>query len=202
MFRMSLRELLIGVALLAIAIVSLKYASDTGLVIVAAITMLVFFVALIVAVVDRGTRQAFAIGFALIMAAYGLVLMTGQRISGFSGNITSKNIEFDQWEGRLPTTRLLRYVHASIDKSQYVDAKTGKEIAHFSPPWAVTPQTRAGGTFGGKTFSFIEIPSRDVFMPIGHCWWALILGYAGSHFAKYVYWRRLRDEQKLPADTS
>lgn len=201
MFRMSLRELLIGVALLAVAIVSLKYASDTWLAIVAAITMLIFFVELIVAVVDRGPRQAFAIGCALTITAYALVLNTGQRTSGSSGSISSQNVELDHMRGRIPTTRLLRYVHAAVEDGTYVNVFTGKELPNRDP--AKDPNRGSGGFGGlGTAVSYREIPPREIFMPVGHCWWALILGYAGGHFANNVYGRRLRDEQKLPVDTS
>ncbi len=208
-FRMSLREILVLVAMVALAISSLKYAEDTWLALVAGVTMIAFFVVLIVAVVDRGPRQAFAIGFALTMFAYGLILMTGQRTIGSGGSVSSKNIEFHQWEGRLPTTHVLRYIHLGVNSSGYFDNTTGKELPDYDP--AKDPN-REGG-FGGRrvqtpgggwfpAISYREIPPREKFMPIGHCWWAMILGYAGGHFARFVYWRRLRSERKLPAETS
>jgi hypothetical protein len=32
------------------------------------------------------------------------------------------------------------------------------------------------------------------FLPIGHFWFALLLGYLGGHFARFVYLRRLKDQ--------
>jgi len=202
MFRLSLREMLVLVAMVALAIGSLKYANDTWLALVAGVTMITFFVVLIMAVVDRGLQQAFAIGFALTMIAYGLILMTGQTTSGSSGNVRSRNIEFDQYGGRLPTTRLLGYVHAAVQTSGYFDNVTGKALPNYDP--AKNP-TRGGGGGGGgfgPVVSYREIPPREKFMPIGHCWWAMILGYAGGHFARFVYGRRLPEEQKLTARMS
>jgi hypothetical protein len=110
----------------------------------------------------------------------------------------------------LPTTRLLRYVHNAVQSSGYFDNRSGKEVPDYDP--SNVPNAGEGGFRGsmvldpgggfGLAVSFREIPPREVFMPIGHCWWALILGYAGGHFARFVYWRRCRDEQKLPAETS
>jgi hypothetical protein len=117
MFRLSLRGLLLLVALVALAIASLTYANDFWVAVVSGITMIAFFVALIVAVVDRGRRQGFAIGFVLTLIAYGLVLTS------------CRTPEFDQWDGRLPTTRLLRYVHRAVNRGGWLDPKTGQIIS-------------------------------------------------------------------------
>jgi len=204
MFRLSLRELLSFVALVALGITSLRYASDAWLALVAGVTMIALFVALIVAVVDRGPRQAFAIGFALTAIAYGAVLMTGQTTRGNSGNVTSINVEFNTWEGRLPTTRLLRYVHTAVEHGGYYDFKTGVEVPDYDP--AKDPRPRmGGGGFGGaggfSTISYREVPPSGVFMPIGHCWWVLLLAYAGGLLARYVYWRRVREQKPLAAES-
>jgi hypothetical protein len=197
MFRISLRQMLVFVAAIALAIASLKYANDVWLAVVATVLMPALFISLIVAVVDRGPRQAFAIGFAIIIVAYGTTLLTGT--SGFGGDLNSKNVEFDQWAGRLPTTRLLRYVHAAVQTSGYFDNVTGKELPNYDP---ANPPNRFRGVGGfAPGVSYRESPPRGKFMPIGHMWWALLLGYLGGVFAMFVYRRRLRDEEKLPADT-
>jgi len=198
MWRLSLRELLVLVALVALAIVSLKYASESWVAIVAAVTMLAFFVATIVAAVDRGPRQAFAIGFALTMAGYAMIVMNST-INMHNGG--TKKIEFDQWEGRLPTTRLLRYLHMAVEDNKWIDFQTGKEIPDYdpnNPPASVTatPVKGAGarGLMLGARVSFVESPPSEVFMPIGHCWWGLLLGYLGGLLAAFVYHRRMRDQ--------
>lgn len=261
--RWSVRGMLVLVALVALAIPSLQYASEAWLALVVGITIVAFLVALNVAVVDRGPRQAFAIGFVLTMAAYGLILMSFQ------------TREFDQWKGRLPTTRLLRYVHAAVDRSEWTPAvavlqrgATGELVevlqrmlnarATPSPPLQIDgdfgPRTASaaklfqmqvglaatgaidmetwqslglkfdsrsrrivipvyarskpttlnvsGGGFalvGGG--SFREIPPREIFMPIGHCWWGLLLGYVGGFLATFIYWRRVRERQPLATDS-
>jgi hypothetical protein len=206
---MSLRQLMMLVAAVAVAIVSLKYASDAWLAIVAAVAMLAFFAAVIVAAVDRGPRQAFAIGFALTVAVYALVVMNGEKEFP---NGRSRNIEFDQWDGKLPTTRLLRYMHIAVDHGGYYDRATGQEIPDYDP--ATDPnRNTAGGGFGGgglggggfgagPRVAFRELPPRESFMPVGHLWLGLLLGYLGGLFAVYVYSRRMREQKSLAAQSS
>lgn len=199
-FRLSLREMLLLVALAALAIASLKYADEAWLAIVAAVTMLALIASLIIAAVDRGPAQAFAIGVALTMIAYGLILTTGQSTSGSGGSVRSRNIEFDQFAGRLPTTRLLRYVHAAVQRSEWVDPFTQKVIPNYDPKNPVIPGAGAvaGRGAAGRAASLREIPPRGIFMPIGHCWWALLLGYAGGLFARFVYHRRPGKDLAFP----
>lgn len=190
MFRVSLRELLLLVAAVAVAIVSLKYASETWVAIVAGLAMLAFFVAIIVAAVDRGRRQAFALGFALVVIAYGLIVLN-MPVTYRVNNQPAGTMELDQWEGRLPTTRLLRYVHVAVDDSEYVDDATGKVLSNYD---ATTdgPLRLGGGGFGTPSVSFRERPPREHFMPIGHLWWAMLFGYVGGRFARFLYLRRTK----------
>src|SRR5688500_4232424 len=68
--RISLRQLLVLVATVAVAIVSLCYANAGWEAAVYCLTLVVFFAIVIVAFIDRGSRQAFAIGMAIVMAGY------------------------------------------------------------------------------------------------------------------------------------
>ena len=191
MFRLSLRELLVFVALVACALASLRFASDGWLQIVVGITMLVFFAMLIRAAVDRGPRQVFALGFVLVMASYGIIIMQ----SPGTGGVLNESREFDPWRGRLPTTRLLRYAKRAFDDSKWIDDITGQEIPDYDPSSAVGPNIPLPG-FGGVHYR--EVPPREFFFPIGHCWWTLLLGYLGGRFAMFVYARRI-DPQAAPS---
>jgi hypothetical protein len=171
------------VALVAVAIVSLKYASEVWLPIILALTMLAFFVALIVAAVDRGHRQSYAIGFTLTFASYVLIIAHSSEIDPGGG---SRNPEFSRF-CRLPTTRLLTYVHRTMDHSYYFDSATGKRVQNYS----------GGGSVGHR-----ELPPLEFFMQIGHCWWGLLLGYLGGKFAVFVYNRRLQEQKSLAARPS
>jgi ABC-type uncharacterized transport system permease subunit len=89
--RISLRGLLIATALVAIVIGSLRYTNEAWLAVVIGVTMALLFWALIVAAVDRGPRQAFALAFALTMMAYGIALVSGYRVTGTSGSVMSRS---------------------------------------------------------------------------------------------------------------
>lgn len=180
LFRISLRELLLLLALCAVAIVSLRYASGPWQLVVFTITMVAAFVAAIVAVVDRGARQAFAIGFALSMALYGLIFLYG------SARATDgRNLELNPQAGRLPTSRLLEPVYKALVEVRWIDLRTGQEVPGHDP----TSASAAGASF----VTADERPERGAFMRIGHCWWALLLGYLGGWFARWVYLQRNRE---------
>jgi hypothetical protein len=68
--RISLRELMIVVAVAAIGLAGLKFASTEMRTVIEALTGLLLFGLLVTAVVDRGSRQAFAAGFVLCTVLY------------------------------------------------------------------------------------------------------------------------------------
>src|SRR3954471_2930755 len=184
MLRMSLRRMLIIVALIALAMGSLRYATDSLQTLVLGFTVVVVFAAAIVAVVDRGAKQAFAIGFSLIVVGYGWLLM-------------GREAEFDQYSGRWPTTWLLKFLHDAMDRSEWIDTSTGSVIKNFDEQHPSIPIFGQGGFVGaGPMASWHEVPPRGAFMPIGHCWSALLLGCIGGHFARYVYLKRMREQRK------
>lgn len=176
LFRLSLREVLVIVALLALAIVSLQFASATWETVVATIVIGALAVAVIVSLVDRQARQAFAIGFAVSIIVYGVALFVASL--GSQG----ANLEFNPDTGRFPTTRLLRPVFAAIAQSRWIDFRTGQEVLDYDP------QNPGPDT---QFVSLDERPERAAFMRIGHAWWALLLGYLGGWFARFVYLRRI-----------
>jgi hypothetical protein len=175
-FRISVRELLVVVALIALAIVSLKYVTEGWRTAVYSITMALFMVAAIVAVVDRGARQAAAIGFVLTATIYGFIVTNGSK------NDVDKNIEFNILDGHLPTTRFTRYFRQPVTTIRYLDSRR-QELINYDP------ENRPRGV--DHTY-FREITSPDPIrtMQIAHCWWALLLGYVGSKVARFVYVRR------------
>jgi hypothetical protein len=182
LFRLSLRELLVLFVLLALAVVSLQFASPAWETVAATITIGAFAVAVIVSLVDRQARQAFAIGFAASMVIYG-VLLSGGLLGSQSGNL-----EFNPETGKLPTTRLLRPVFAAVAESRWIDFRTGREVLNYDPQ---NP---------GPDMQFVSLderPERAAFMRIGHCWWAIVLGYLGGWFARFVYLRRVGEAGTL-----
>jgi hypothetical protein len=114
MFRLSLRELLVLVALAALMVASLRYASDGWNVALLAAVASVFYVAGIFAIAIRGPRQAFALGTMFHMGIYAALL-------------ANPVVEHQRY---LPTTtRLLQYLHSSIVVVRFLDGATGQEIS-------------------------------------------------------------------------
>jgi hypothetical protein len=209
MFRMSLRELFMLVAATALAIVSLMYASPVWQAIFSLVAMLLALAAVIASLVDRGPRRAFAIGFAVAMLGYLLALINIQK---FMSGRAVENTELDVYaEGRLPTSIALQNFYAGISRTKYFDPTTGERIPESERDnLTVIGENRfgirgtgggggfgSGGMFGGvrvppgKRAALHEIrPRRENFMPIGHFWWAVLLGYIGGRFGRFVYLRR------------
>lgn len=168
-FRLSLRELFFVVAILATAIVSLSYASAVWQILLGLLVLVVFIGALVGAIVDRGRRQAFAIGMVAAIAVYQATLI-------HAGLGKTANTEFmsGRASSRLPTTSLLRRLFEVV----------------------VERTERLGqGAFAGTVVDTTESPIGSAFMSVGHCWWALLLGYAGGRFAQFLYLRRTREQE-------
>lgn len=195
MFRISLRSMLLLVALVAIGIVSLAYASAGWRTAVGGITMVALFAALVTAAADRGERQAFALGMALVMTCYGVTVLS-------AGGTSVRNSEFSLWDGWLPTTIALRYVHMAVDRSVWVDPRGGQEIVNFDPYKAGAVDSRGRPNSLYQAGFKRELPPPAVFMPIGHMWWALLLGLLGGWCASALYRRRTGDQEPLAAGRS
>ena len=186
MFQLSLRSLLVFMALCALAIVSLRFATPGWQTAVSGITFVVFWAAAIVAIVDRGPRQVFAIGMAVSMAAYGVVLVAIPR----DGNANFQyHTEFNPDAGRLPTTQLLSPIYRAVCEVSWYNMTTGKKVAGFDPATQANATPPANVTLS-------ESPDRSTFMAIGHCWWAILLGLCGGWFARLVYLRRIRERDR------
>jgi hypothetical protein len=175
--RISLREFLTLFALVAMAIASLLYASAAFRVLVSLLTMLAYIGAVIAVIVDRGPRQAFAIGLAISMTIYA-VLIIHARVAGHQNyNAELYADEVRVIKGSLPTTSILQKVLSAI-----VEWKDDSRV-----------RNRADEP---------EFPNSREIMRIGHCWWALLLGYVGGRFAAFLYTRRIREQQPLATKSS
>jgi Ca2+/Na+ antiporter len=182
MIRLSLRSLLVLVAAIAVAIASFRHASDGWQTAMVSIVLVIFLLVVIVSLIDRGRRRATALGCMITMAAYGLALL----LSAPLGSSIAENREFNPSTGRLPTSLLLRPLYERAADVGWVDVRTGKQAGEFPASASVNAGDSATITTG-------EIPDRETFMVIGHCWWALALGCAGSIGARLFYQRRTHD---------
>jgi hypothetical protein len=179
MFRISLRHLLVLVALLALAIVSLRYASAWWEAIMLCVTSVVFIAMVLVALVGRGPGQAFAIGMAVVMAGYAIVKFHEPANDPPHLGLVTNHL----------LVNLQAAIHSAIGDVRYVDER-GREIAGFDPAKA-----GAGSrVVGGPGVYVRRNPSMTFFLPIGHCWWALLLGYFGGLFARLVYLPRMKEQ--------
>jgi hypothetical protein len=171
-FRISLRELLLLVALAALALASIRYAATTWRTAVYTVTMAVFMWGAVVAVVDRGPRQAFATGLVLIMMIYAVLVRNGVPPTG------ALNRELDPDDGRLPTTRISRFIYHPVRTVRWFDRTPGStrgELVNYDP------NNPPPGVLRARRSTDID-PPADLFMQIVHCWWTLLLGYIGGHF--------------------
>ena len=184
--QISLRQLFVLVTVIAAAIVSLHHASETCQALTGLAAMLAFSVGLAVAVFDRGPRQAFAIGFTLMLVVYAGVVMTGKRTNSRG---TTSNPELSG-SGQLPTTILLRQLHTAIEKEVWQDVNTGQELPNFD----VAKELAAVAAGAPPTAASSRVPELGVFARTGHYWWAMLLAYLGGHFARFVYLRRMKEQ--------
>lgn len=183
LLRVSLMELMAVLAAVGVGCAALKYAGDVWWTVLSAAALVGFLAAAVVAVVGRGPGQARAIGFVLCVGIYALLLWSAKVGNG-------QNRELDPYDGRLPTTKLLKPVFESLVVRTYIDAFTGKEMTNYNPP---------PGTVLGNSGTIIsqETPDRGQFMAIGHLLWAVLFGYLGSRFAAWVdRRRRVRDSSE------
>ncbi len=182
MIRLSLRSLLVLMAVCAVAIASFRHASDGWQTTLTSVTLVVFLLAAIMSLVDHGPRRAAATGCTVAMATYGLALF----LSAPLGSSIAENREFNPSTDRLPTSLLLRPLYERAADVGWVDVRTGKQAGEFSASAPVNAGDSATITTG-------EIPDRETFMVIGHSWWALALGCIGGLGARQFYWCRVRD---------
>ena len=170
MFRLSVRHLLLLFALFAIACMVLRSANSNWCTALSGFTLLVFMAAAVVALVDRGSRQAFAIGFVVCASIYATLFA-----------MAPKNRELDPYEGKFPTTRLMQPLFVTITTARWLYADTGEEIQKYDP---------SDPSFVGLSVIHSESPSRENFMSVAHLLWTLLFGYVGGHFGRFVYLRR------------
>jgi hypothetical protein len=185
MFRFSLREMLVIVALASVSVASMKYVTPAWRTAVFSITITAFMLGAVCAFVDRGRRQAFAIGFALVMAIYAAMVLFGTSDRGGGSR------EFDLRTGRLPTTELIARIAGEPTATSIYYDENNQLIPNFDP------QNPPAGV--QVAYSRVEIfPHPIRLLEIAHCWFALLFGYVGGHFARFIYLRRTNDGPASP----
>lgn len=131
--RISLRELLIVVAIAAVCLAGLKFASTSMGTAVQAMTGLLLLAALVKAAVGKGLGRAFAIGFAVSAIAYYLVAYTDSATqhSSFS-------------TGAFGTERALSALYPAVITHVWTNEATGRIVPNYQPLQAsATTEVRA-----------------------------------------------------------
>ena len=167
--QVSLRELLTIVAFVAIGTASLKVGGllATGFI---GLAILLSMMMAITAFVDWGPRRKFAIGFAVCMLMYVLIV--------YASSVRPQPYS-------MPTSRWLNAWYEAVVQRKWVDQYSGRELPNFDPE---------EHSLEGVTFES-EHPERRTFMVVGHLLWAIGLGYGGGKFSQYTDARRRRDAE-------
>lgn len=195
MFSISLRGMLVWIAWAAIVLLSLMYASELWVALVAGLAMLMFFGALANSIAARGTRRAGAIVFCLTMAAYAwIVLNMPDNYGDTSFAVELNPIVGELMPGRLPTTRLLGYVYQVMDRGQRVSTNPSERFL-LPPPSVESVPLETTPPPSAPTITYSENPPRAQFMIVGHLWWSLLLGCLTARYAQWIYVRGSREQE-------
>lgn len=200
MFRLSLSGLLILVAAIARAIVSLRYASSMWQATIGILCLLASFAALIVVIFDHGPRRVFAAGFVICALGYAALVLNGHKAKNGS-LIIPVDLVAANWDYALPTTVLLRDLHRRVSHTIWVDEQTGKEVSAEEGA-KFQAAASAGNIVGMRSLAPTTRPSGDDLVVIGHCWLILLFGYLGGSFARFVYLRRELEQAVTAAPPS
>jgi hypothetical protein len=146
--------------------------------------------AAIIALVDCGSRQATAMGFLTGVLMYAVLVQTQDSES--------------QAYGTLPTTDLTWRIYAAMSTSWYEEQATGKRVEQLPTASIVVGRHGMGMGMGSgmaglpqKAYVQWQLPDAEYFTRIAHAFWALAFGYFAAKFARWVYGRRLREQNAL-----
>jgi hypothetical protein len=166
MTRFTIRELLLITAFLATSCAALKYAGNNWWAALFLGSFLAVIAAGVIAIAERGQRQAVAAGFVFCFCAYAIAAWS------------------DASRERLPTALLLRRLYPLIATSKWLDMRTNEVVLDYDPQ---TPS---------KYVTIAYEQSEYTFRDIGHLLFALVFGYFGARFASWIYLRREMRERK------
>ena len=193
--RFTILSLMGLVLVLGVAIAALRNADDywAGGMILA--TPFLLSVALIGGLFGEERLRARRLGFAILGGGYFVLVFLG---------LAAPNLD------RLPTTRLLAYVHQRVGPPTTVGstwvvtssnpvrvklvATTASSTATMTPIAAVVPNRWTSLLPGAANF--------EAFSIVGHCLFALLAGVLGAAIAQWFRKRRERAEQASPAPAS
>jgi hypothetical protein len=185
-WRLSLRQLLLYIAVLAVACCALQFANEWWKLGLFGFTTIFFMVAAVEAILSRGVRQSFAIGFVICGGIYvALVALVG------------RGEEYLYRPGQLPTTQLLGHLHSLISGTVYVSGETGERIAPSQLTEEQAKLTMQGpvGAYQQPVWTQVYRLETGTFFFIGQCLWTLLVACLGGLYGRYVYLGRVGGEK-------
>jgi hypothetical protein len=193
--KVSLREFLAIVAFVAIACGALKYASEVWLIVLLTALGLLACALVIVAFIERSSRQAAAIGALAALAIYGVIWAYEPTVE--TSRAPTREIAYDRYT---PSTLLLNRTWLWIRASYVVEGETDRVVGKL-PEYQPYANGQLAKSFDAEPLNWKgglliikNRPKPEVFIPIGHMLFAFALAYLGGKFAVWVYERRARRE--------
>jgi len=225
-FRFSIRQLLLGTTLVAVACVALRSASPAWVAALLGLMLLVLTAAVPLAIFRQGAQRAFWFGFALFGWLYILLLAYSW---GLDPNTSHSNPfrPYSLVTAQLSSSGYMRmYAAASVPPSgYYVPTITVPVTTYATVPATVMsdPAYIAAGSpppiypGGGSPASYTVYlgtnvatptfngPSHDDFINVAHAFWAFLLALCGGWFTCWLYVTRPAAKKEAvegSADTS
>ena len=185
--RFSLRTLLAAIVFCAMACAALKNANEVWWTVVSSAALLLVMAMMIIALVGGGQSRAFAIGFTVCAVIYGAIMF----------DLGVQQLDMYRTARHIPTTQSLVSLYGAMVEERYYDARTGEHLPDYQPP------EEHGGVLGFYNnrplvrsstpgVQITRVPQSRTFMAIGHVLWAVLLGFVGGQFARFIY--RQRDD--------
>ena len=140
--------------------------------VVLALVALLAMALMIVALVGRGRRRAFAIGFLVPLLTYAAV-------HAFTGNDELEPYD----KSALPTTQSFQRPYETFRSRTWIDATTQEPIPDYDP--TVDPSLHSAGL--NSKVGYHDSPDRVTFALLAHGLIAVSLAFVGSRFAVYIH---------------
>lgn len=180
-WRFTLRQLLIGIAIIAASLVVLRNASGAWAAALLAVTQLALATSVLLVIFRRGAARAFWLGFAIFGWLYLLLLMFG--------NFASGDTEMLFRPYHLATTRLSNACyHWMFDKA--FESYTAQYPVRYAPPsdpFAPGPTRLSPTQWPPPGAPPPPGPDEQSFANVAHSLWALLLAVLGGTVARWLY---------------
>jgi len=183
MLRFSIRQLLIGTALLAVAFVALLNASAWWASAMASSALLTFSASIVLAIYRDGQRRAFWIGFSVLGWVYLALLAASSALANYVDYPLGRNLLIsEQIMG--PIYNLAAHGYPFIPPN--LDPFAVPERDPFTPPPSSTPTRQIIAPL------WRQPPELRDFFNVGHALWSIGLAAGGGWFAVWASATRQR----------